>query len=123
MSNVGQTENEMYGNLFNPNAGVAGAAGLDEDDDDPTIAGSGAAAAAAANRKGNILPMHGNANTLNINPLIHTNIIGSPYFKVQLFEKKTYHEVVDEIYYKVDHLEPWERGEVVANYIITSSSK
>ena len=23
---------------------------------------------------------------------------------------KTFHEVVDEIYYKVDHLEPWERG-------------
>ena len=23
---------------------------------------------------------------------------------------RTYHEVVDEIYYKVDHLEPWERG-------------
>ena len=23
---------------------------------------------------------------------------------------QTYHEVVDEIYYKVDHLEPWERG-------------
>ena len=23
---------------------------------------------------------------------------------------KTFHEIVDEIYYKVDHLEPWERG-------------
>ena len=23
---------------------------------------------------------------------------------------QTYHEVIDEIYYKVDHLEPWERG-------------
>jgi hypothetical protein len=23
---------------------------------------------------------------------------------------QTYHEVVDEIYYKVNHLEPWERG-------------
>ena len=23
---------------------------------------------------------------------------------------KTFHEVIDEIYYKVDHLEPWERG-------------
>ena len=23
---------------------------------------------------------------------------------------KTFHEVVDEIYYKVDNLEPWERG-------------
>lgn len=27
-----------------------------------------------------------------------------------LTELKTYHEVVDEIYYKVQHLEPWEKG-------------
>ena len=26
------------------------------------------------------------------------------------FPFQTYHEVIDEIYYKVDHLEPWERG-------------
>ena len=29
---------------------------------------------------------------------------------VNLFEYKTYHEVIDEIYYKVTHLEPWEKG-------------
>ena len=33
--------------------------------------------------------------------MILTNIQGSPYFKVNLFELKTYHEVIDEIYYKV----------------------
>ncbi len=94
------------------NASSGPATGMDEEDDDPTIAGSAAAAAAAAGRKGNVLPVWGNANTMNINPLILTNITGSPYFKVNLFEIKTYHEVVDEIYYKVDHLEPWERGRV-----------
>jgi len=52
----------------------------------------------------------GNQQSMNLNPLILTNITGSPYFKVQLFNIKTYHELVDEIYYKVDHLEPWERG-------------
>jgi len=52
----------------------------------------------------------GNQQSMNLNPLILTNITGSPYFKVQLFNIKTYHEVIDEIYYKVDHLEPWERG-------------
>lgn len=31
-------------------------------------------------------------------------------FSVHLFKHKTYHEVVDEIYYTVKHLEPWERG-------------
>ncbi|XP_031769731.1 pre-mRNA-splicing factor 38B isoform X2 [Galleria mellonella] len=30
--------------------------------------------------------------------------------EVHLFKLKTYHEVVDEIYYQVKHLEPWERG-------------
>ena len=32
--------------------------------------------------------------------------VGFIYFP--LFQ--TYHQVIDEIYYKVDHLEPWERG-------------
>merc|ERR1719510_2189297 len=45
-----------------------------------------------------------------MNPLILTNVQNSPYFKVNLFEIKTYHEVVDQIYYKVTHLEPWEKG-------------
>ena len=31
-------------------------------------------------------------------------------FLANLAELKTYHEVVDEIYYKVQHLEPWEKG-------------
>lgn len=56
------------------------------------------------------LSCSGNQQSMNLNPLILTNITGSPYFKVQLFNIKTYHEVIDEIYYKVDHLEPWERG-------------
>ncbi len=99
--------NASYGDA--PSSALS-ATGLDEEDDDPTIAGSAAAAAAAAGRKGNVLPTWGNVNTMNINPLILTNIQASPYFKVNLFELKTYHEVVDEIYYRVSHLEPWERG-------------
>ncbi|KAG4066812.1 hypothetical protein HA402_012879 [Bradysia odoriphaga] len=47
---------------------------------------------------------------MNLNPLILANIQSSSYFKVSLFKLKTYHEVVDEIYYQVKHLEPWERG-------------
>ena len=33
--------------------------------------------------------------------MILTNIQGSPYWKINLTELTTYHEVVDEIYYKV----------------------
>ncbi|KAK3928097.1 Pre-mRNA-splicing factor 38B [Frankliniella fusca] len=61
-------------------------------------------------KKGNTLPIWGNERTMNMNPLILTNIQSSHYFKVNLYELKTYHEVIDEIYYKVQHMEPWEKG-------------
>ncbi|XP_065067618.1 pre-mRNA-splicing factor 38B-like [Rhopilema esculentum] len=61
-------------------------------------------------KQGNAIQTWGNAMTMNINNMIHTNILSSPYFKTDLFTLKTYHEVVDEIYYKVSHLEPWEKG-------------
>ncbi|KAM7535927.1 hypothetical protein Aperf_G00000095346 [Anoplocephala perfoliata] len=60
--------------------------------------------------RGNNLKLWGNQTTMNINPMIHTNIIQSPYFKTNLIELKTYHEVIDEIFYNVKHLEPWERN-------------
>ena len=63
-----------------------------------------------APKKPNTLPVWGNSTTMNLNPLILTNIESSPYFVGRLAELKTYHELVDEIYYKVNHLEPWERG-------------
>ncbi|CAF1340924.1 unnamed protein product [Rotaria sp. Silwood1] len=58
----------------------------------------------------NILSIWGNKESMNLNSLVLNNILASQYFKVNLYEKKTYHEVVDEIYYQVKHLEPWERG-------------
>ncbi|CAI6364737.1 unnamed protein product [Macrosiphum euphorbiae] len=61
-------------------------------------------------RKNNTMPVWGNERTMNLNTLILTNIQSSHYFKVNLYELKTYHEVIDEIYYKVQHLEPWEKG-------------
>lgn len=72
----------------------------EEDEEDEEDGGKG---------KG-ILPVWGNEKSMNLNHLILTNIQGSLYFKTNLFELKTYHEVVDEIYYKVTHLEPWEKG-------------
>nr|XP_033507178.1 pre-mRNA-splicing factor 38B [Epinephelus lanceolatus] len=64
----------------------------------------------APGKHGNVLPLWGNEKTMNLNPMILTNVLSSPYFKVQLYEIKTYHEVVDEIYFKVTHAEPWEKG-------------
>lgn len=52
-------------------------------------------------KKPNVLPNWGNERTMNMNNMVLTNVLQSPYFKNQLFQLKTYHEVVDEIYYKV----------------------
>ncbi|XP_008666663.2 pre-mRNA splicing factor SR-like 1 [Zea mays] len=41
--------------------------------------------------------------------VLSVNILSSDYFK-ELFKYKTYHEVVDEIYNQVDHVEPWMTG-------------
>jgi len=75
----------------------------DDEDDDPTIAKK------PSTKASNVLPIHCN-DKMGLNPLIYTNIQQSPYFKNNLFQLKTYHEVIDEIFYHVKHLEPWEKG-------------
>ena len=52
----------------------------------------------------NTLPVYGNKETMNINPMILSNIQGSAYFKEELYKMKTFHEVIDEIFYKVSGL-------------------
>lgn len=56
---------------------------------------------AVLDRQKNTLPLYGNKETMNLNSMILTNIQVSPYFKEDLYQYKTYHEVVDEIFYKV----------------------
>lgn len=41
--------------------------------------------------------------------VLRINILSSDYFK-ELYRLKTYHEVIDEIYNQVDHVEPWMTG-------------
>ncbi|KAH8408801.1 hypothetical protein KR009_000212, partial [Drosophila setifemur] len=72
--------------------------------------GGGGGKKAGVGKQHNTLPFYGNETSMNLNPLILANIQSSSYFKVHLFKLKTYHEVVDEIYYQVKHMEPWERG-------------
>lgn len=72
----------------------------EEEDDDPTI-DRGMKKGTKAN---NVLPFWGNEKTMNLNPLILTNVQNSPYFKNDLYQLKSYHEVIDEIYYQVKHL-------------------
>lgn len=52
-------------------------------------------------KKSNALPIWGSERTMNLNNMVLTNVLQSPYFKNDLYQLKTYHEVVDEIYFKV----------------------
>ena len=60
-------------------------------------------------KRGLKLPVHGNERTMNLNQLILANITESAYFRVDLVQYRQFEEVVDEIYYRVQHLEPWEK--------------
>jgi len=75
---------------------------FEEEEEEEVVEGS--------QKKSNVLPIWGNEKTMNLNHLLLTNIQSSQYFKVKLYTLKTYHEVIDEIYYQVAHLEPWEKG-------------
>ena len=54
-------------------------------------------------------PIHGNEETYNLNVLLHQNILESDYFRA-LYQLRTYHEVIDEIYKRVPHVGPWQAG-------------
>ncbi|KAG2232328.1 hypothetical protein INT48_002277 [Thamnidium elegans] len=63
-----------------------------------------------SNKKANnILETWGNESTMNLNAIIYQNILSSPYFR-SLFNKKTFHEIVDEIYNEVYVLSPFVKG-------------
>ena len=55
------------------------------------------------------MPIHGNESNFNINSLLYQNIMESEYFKA-LYQLRTYHEVIDEIYKRVPHVAPWQTG-------------
>lgn len=67
-----------------------------------------------AKDKKNKLDLSGNTDTMNLNDLIYNNILGSTYFK-SLFSLKTYHQIIDEIYVSVFHLEPWKPNSKMAS--------
>jgi len=75
------------------------------DDDDPTVdRGQG------CQNQRNVLPVHGNSKTMNLNSLLLTNIQQSQYFRTTLYGIKSVNELMDEIWSSVKHMEPWEKG-------------
>ncbi|XGW16183.1 hypothetical protein V3C99_001548 [Haemonchus contortus] len=63
-----------------------------------------------SNRKSNTLPCWGNQQTMNLNGLVLENVKESYYYKNHLVEIDTAQQLLDEVFYKVKHLEPWEKG-------------
>jgi len=57
-----------------------------------------------------VIPLHGPDDTFNINPMLLANITKSSYFQKCCSKLKDWNAVVDEIYYKVTHVEPWTPG-------------
>ncbi|CAM9245439.1 unnamed protein product [Ectocarpus fasciculatus] len=56
-----------------------------------------------------VFPVHGNTTNFNINSLLYNNILQSDYFKA-LYQLRTYHETIDEVYNSVRHVGPWQTG-------------
>jgi hypothetical protein len=58
----------------------------------------------------------------NFNPMLLQNIKKSPYFLKICREIKDWTALVDEVYYKVDHMEPWAAGTSARHYLYPCGS-
>ena len=64
----------------------------------------------------NAIPLWGPDDTFRLEPMLLNAIKKSPYFLKCCRELKNWNELVDEIYYKVESLEPWAVGELIKRY-------
>lgn len=53
---------------------------------------------------------YGNTTTYNMDTVLRANILASQYFQQSAARLESWQEVVDEIYYKVEDVEPWMSG-------------
>ena len=63
-----------------------------------------------ASDKVEAFPIHGDISKGNLNEMLRSAILRSEYFKIDLYEKRTYHEVINEIDIHVGYVEPWTLG-------------
>lgn len=62
------------------------------------------------NRIRNVMPLWGPDDSFHIEPMLLNNIKKSSYFVKICLEIKEWSALVDEIYYKIDNMEPWAVG-------------
>lgn len=56
------------------------------------------------------MELYGNQTTFNVENVLRQNILNSEYFRKTCSQLSSWEEVVDEIYYNVQHVEPWMSG-------------
>lgn len=56
------------------------------------------------------MEQHGNKTTYNIETVLRKNIVDSEYWRNTCAKLQTWEEIVDQIFYDVDHVEPWMSG-------------
>ena len=56
------------------------------------------------------MEQHGNKTTFNIETVLRKNIVDSEYWRNTCAKLQTWEEIVDQIFYDVDHVEPWMSG-------------
>jgi PRP38 family len=74
------------------------------------------------NRARNLIPLWGPDDSFRFEPLLLDNIKKSAYFVKICREIKDWTALVDEIYYKVDNMEPWALGTYVSRVFSISSN-
>lgn len=76
---------------------------VEDESNDPGQISAGYNPAIQQTNRNNTLTMWGNKDTMNLNHLVLENILQSPYYRNKLVSLKTFHEIVDEIYYNVSY--------------------
>lgn len=61
-------------------------------------------------RGGSVLPLWGPDDSFHFNPLLLRNTIQSPYFQKCCTKLTDWNSVIDEIYYEVKNMQPFETG-------------
>ena len=59
----------------------------------------------------NALPIHGKVKEMNLNEIVLTNILNSPYFREECIALASWEEIITEIKNNVDNLEPYQPGQ------------
>lgn len=56
------------------------------------------------------MEQYGNPTTYNLETVVKQNIVNSDYYRNDCSKLSTWSEIIDQIFYQVDYVEPWLAG-------------